>query len=54
MIDAKTLALWFHESYERLSPNFGYETRPETRQFDAESSNGKLMIAVCAEILQKL
>jgi hypothetical protein len=46
------LAAHFHEAYERLSANFGYETRPETRVFDPESPNGKLMIAVCTEILR--
>lgn len=44
------LARRFHEAYERLAPKFGYETRTETRKFDPESANGKLMIAVCAEI----
>lgn len=49
--EAVALALRFHEAYERLAPQFGYETRPETRQFDAFSKNGKLMVAVCAELL---
>jgi len=49
--DAETLARKFHEIYERLAPHFGYETRKETRDFDPESNNGRLMIAVCAEIL---
>jgi len=40
----------FHEAYERLAPQFGYETREETRQFDPASPNGRLMIAVCEEI----
>jgi hypothetical protein len=40
----------FHEAYERLAPQFGYETRAETREFDPESPNGKLMIAVCREL----
>ena len=44
------LARQFHEAYERLAPSFGYQTKPETREFDPESPNGKLMIAVCAEI----
>lgn len=48
---ALTLALCFHEAYERLAPSFGYETRTETREFDPESKNGKLMVAVCAELL---
>lgn len=48
------LATLFHETYERLAPDFGYETRRETRQFDPDSPNGKLMIAVCKEILERL
>ncbi len=27
----KSLARFFHETYEDLAPEFGYETRPETR-----------------------
>jgi hypothetical protein len=50
----RELANLFHETYERLAPGFGYQTRPETRQFDPESPNGRLMIAVCGEILQTL
>jgi hypothetical protein len=50
--DALPMAVLFHEVYERLAPQFGYETRPETRQFDPQSKNGRLMVAVCAEILQ--
>ena len=44
----------FHDTYERLAPSFGYETRKDTKRFDPESSNGKLMVAVCQEILQPL
>jgi hypothetical protein len=45
------LAKLFHDTYERLAPEFGYTTRPETREFDENSSNGKLMIAVCKEVV---
>jgi hypothetical protein len=45
------LAILFHETYERLAPSFGYETRTDTRVFDLESKNGKLMVAVCGELL---
>lgn len=48
------LAKLFHETYERLAPSFGYQTRPETRQFKPDSPNGRLMIAVCEEILRHL
>ena len=47
---SKELARKFHEVYERLAPDFGYETRKETRDFDPESPNGKLMIRVCGEV----
>lgn len=50
---AESLARDFHDTYERLAPSFGYETRPETRRFDRESSNGRLMVAVCGEILSR-
>lgn len=52
--DVKRLALLFHDTYERLAPKYGYETRPETRKFKASSPNGKLMLAVAAEILPKV
>lgn len=48
---ARQLAEMFHDRYERLAPSFGYETRVETRAFDPTSKNGRLMIAVCDEIL---
>jgi predicted protein tyrosine phosphatase len=48
------LAYEFHETYERLAPNFGYETREDTKEFDPETPNGKLMTAVCGEILTHL
>ena len=44
------LAVIFHGIYERLAPDFGYETKEETRVFDASSPNGKLMIEVCREM----
>lgn len=47
------LAIVFHETYERLAPSFGYETRPDTKQFDPTSKNGRLMVAVCGELLEK-
>ena len=48
------LAVFFHETYERLAPSFGYETRLDTKRFDSESKNGRLMMAVCAEVREHL
>ncbi|MET3837471.1 hypothetical protein ABIB58_002827 [Brevundimonas sp. UYEF29] len=48
--DALRLATRFHETYERLAPSFGYETRQDTKEFDPESPNGRLMVAVCADL----
>lgn len=44
----------FHETYERLAPSFGYETRQDTRDFDPTTPNGRLMIAVCGEVASAL
>jgi hypothetical protein len=46
------LAILFHTTYERLAPSFGYETRIDTKSFDANTPNGMLMIAVCKEIIK--
>lgn len=53
-IDPVEVAKRFHDVYERLAPQFGYETRPDTKQFDPNTPNGKLMVAVCGEIGQQL
>ena len=55
-ISAETLAQKFHETYERLAPSFGYETRKESAKpwCDVPEKNKKLMIAVCAEIKASL
>ena len=44
------LAVLFHDTYERLAPKFGYETKDATKVFNASSNNGKLMIEVCREM----
>ena len=49
--DPLELAILFYNTYERLAPSKGDDTRKETRIFDPESPNGKLMVAVCTEIL---
>ncbi len=50
LTDPLALAVLFHVTYEKLAPQKGYETRKETRIFDPESANGKLMIATCSSI----
>jgi len=50
---SEELARLFHDTYERLAPEYGYNTREDTKQFDPESANGKLMIAVCSEVMAK-
>lgn len=52
--EALSLATFFHNTYERLAPSFGYETRLDTKTFDALSNNGRLMTAVCGEVLSSL
>ena len=48
------LAILFYNKYELLAPKFNYETKIETKKFNKDSDNGKLMIAVCKEVLQYL
>ena len=50
------LARRFHETYERLAPDFGYETRRESAVpwDDVPANNKALMTAVCAELLTEL
>lgn len=53
-IHPERLAVMFHNLYEELAPGMGYVTRPETRVFDPESENGRLMVATCQALLTKL
>jgi hypothetical protein len=48
----ESFARLFHDTYEREAHNFGYVTRADTKQFDPESANGRLMIHVCGLMLQ--
>ena len=50
---SEELARAFHEVYERLAPEYGYETRSDTKAFNPDSPNGRLMIAVCDEVAGK-
>ena len=53
-MDKLKLAKLFHETYEGLAPAYGYETREDTKEFDRNTPNGRLMVAVCSKILQHL
>lgn len=48
------LAREFHETYERLAPEFGHETRKESAKpwSEVPEKNKRLMIAVCAALLR--
>lgn len=50
----EALAQRFHETYERLAPGFGYETRKESAVpwANVPERNKALMVAVCSEILE--
>ncbi len=52
-LDGAALAQKFHETYERLAPQFGYQTRKESAGAweSVPEKNRQLMIAVATEIL---
>jgi len=45
------LARQFHDRYEEIAPLYGYATRNDTRVFDPDSLNGRLMRAVCLQVV---
>jgi len=49
-MNAIKLAILFHGLYEEHAPEFGYETKDETKIFKSHTPHGKLMIKVCREI----
>lgn len=49
--DPDETARRFHEAYEEFAPHFGYTTREDTRQWDPNSANAALMIAVVRNVL---
>lgn len=53
--DAELLAMAFHETYERLAPEHGYETREASAKpwDDVPASNRALMCAVAAELIAR-
>ena len=44
----------FHDKYESLAPQFGYETRKDTKEFNPYSANGKLMVEVCGNLATEI
>lgn len=56
MTEAEEIARLFHETYERLAPDFGYETREASAKpwGEVPENNRKLMIAVAGEVLATL
>ena len=52
-LEADGLARRFHEFYEQSAPAFGYKTKEETKEFDPESPNGRLMAWVCFQIVKE-
>lgn len=52
-MDEKILVITkkFHDTYERLSKDYNYETRKATKVFDITSNNGKLMYATVNEVV---
>jgi hypothetical protein len=52
---AEDIAQAFHESYERLAPRFGYETRESSAVpwSEVPAENKALMVAVASELLER-
>lgn len=55
MRSSESIARDFHEAYERLAPEFGYETRVEsrTRWEDVPETNRRLMTAVVNDLIDR-
>ena len=52
-MDAEFMAKLFHDTYEKLAPDFGYKTREASAKpwFEIPENNRKLMIAVAEKVL---
>jgi len=52
---AHDIAREFHETYERLAPSYGYETRKESAVpwEDVPEQNKSLMVGVVADLLDR-
>lgn len=55
MTNAELIARSFHEAYEELAPEHGYETREASRKpwEDVPEQNRGLMVAVVARLLER-
>jgi hypothetical protein len=55
-LTAELLARTFHDSYERLAPSFGYDTRDDSRQpwEQVPEPNRKLMVATAEAVIAQL
>lgn len=55
-ITPEQLAKQFHDTYERLAPDFGYNTRKESAVDwkDVPDNNKLLMIETCKQIIESL
>lgn len=55
MRNRENVARAFHEAYERLAPEHGYQTRPESAVpwDDVPESNRALMTAVVADLFER-
>ncbi|GAI79952.1 unnamed protein product [marine sediment metagenome] len=51
LADNDRIAREFHDMYEWLAPNYGYNTRHETREYDSLSPNGRLMLETCDKVV---
>lgn len=49
------VAMFFHETYERLAPEFSYKTRKASavEWDDVPENNKQLMIAVASEVIKR-
>ena len=56
VLTAENLAQRFYEVYEKLAPNFGYETRPESAKpwADVPANNRALMVATADVLLDEM
>jgi hypothetical protein len=51
-LTAENLARRFHEVYEKIAPNFGYETKPESaKPWDEIPPNNRALMVATADVL---